>query len=33
VVTSCASCKERLGRGGVTTVDLIELLADTTKSE
>jgi Fe-S oxidoreductase len=31
VVTSCASCKRRLGRDGVRAVDLIELLADATR--
>ncbi|HZS42219.1 MAG TPA: (Fe-S)-binding protein [Polyangia bacterium] len=31
VVTACATCKRRLGRSGVTAIDLIELLADATQ--
>jgi Fe-S oxidoreductase len=31
VVTSCATCKQRLGRDGVTALDLIEALEDATR--
>ena len=31
VVTACATCKRRLGRDGVTALDLVDLLADATR--
>jgi Fe-S oxidoreductase len=31
VITACATCKRRLGRSGVTVVDLVELLCDVTQ--
>jgi Fe-S oxidoreductase len=33
VVTACATCKRRLGRSGVTAVDLVELLCDVTANQ
>jgi Fe-S oxidoreductase len=32
VVTACSTCKRRLGRGGVTAIDLVELLDQATQT-
>ena len=28
VITACSSCKRQLSRGGVTAIDLVDLLAE-----
>jgi Fe-S oxidoreductase len=33
VVTSCSSCKRQLTRGGVTAIDLVDLLAEAVKTD